>query len=288
MQDKILLLSLVIVMLIIALFVILKITEKPEKLKTHSLAIVDIGGQHIINETEFLNFMNRLETIFANHKNFNDWNDDISKRQKDKYIEPAADELKTWIRDSDNYPWKAKVSLLDPLDEEIKEMNSNSNPIMFNNSDRCNLKSLDGSHIDKENKDTLDDIAVHIRQIKEINMQYPEEERRSVKLTETHKLLKKLLKNCYKSDKTINDLIIELKNISTIPKFSHKEKESFVSSMNGRMNVVVDVSGFRDDDRVGTSRKSQTDDTNNAIEHMLVKKSAGHAKLTGGRKHIML
>lgn len=194
--------------------------------------------------------------------------------------------MKSWIRASDNYPWQISITLSDPIDEEIKEMNSNSNPIMFNNSDRCNLKSLDGSHIDKENVSTLDDIATYIRQIKEINMQYPEEERRCVNLTETHKLLKKILKKYYKSDKSIGELINEIKNI---PKFSHKEKESFVSSsMNGRMNVVVDVSGFRDDDRLGTSRKSQTDDTNNAIESMLIKKSGGHAKLTGGRKHIIL
>lgn len=81
MQDKILLLSLVIVILIIALFVILKVMEKPEKLKTQSIVIIDDSGQHIINENDFVNFMNRLENVFASNKNYNDWDEDISKRK---------------------------------------------------------------------------------------------------------------------------------------------------------------------------------------------------------------
>jgi len=66
----------------------------------------------------------------------------------------------------------------------------------------------------------------------------------------------------------------------------HRNNISIASFDNGRNNVVVDVPGFRDDDRLATS--SNESERNTAIESMLVKKSTSHAKLTGGRRHILL
>ncbi len=286
---------------------IMRTIEEPEKLKTRSIVIVDSRGQHAVSENEFVNFMDRLESIFTSHRDHNDWDDAAIKKRNDnksKYIDPAADELKSWIRNTDNYPWSVSLVSKDPMVEELEELNSESNPILFDNSNRNESKSFDGSHINKDSQSTLDDIAAHVRQIKEINLQYPEGERRTVKLTETHKLLTKLLKKYYDSvdptlfEKSIDSLVHDIRSApAATPKLGrHKDKNAIASSAkaltNGRLNVIVDTSGFRDDDRVASSRirsgAASNEETNSAIESMLVKKSSGHAKLTGGRKHIML
>ena len=307
MVEIVLILTLVVIIFILLLSLIMRALEKPEKLKTHSIVIVDTRGQHRVSESEFVQFMDRLESIFVNHRNHNDWNDELTKRNTNSssnYIDPAVKELQSWVRNTDNYPLYLNYTIKDPMAEELEEINGESNPILMNNSNGSGSKSLDSSQ-SQEHKATLDDIAALIRQIKEINLQYPEEDRKIVKLTETHKLLTKLLKKYYDSvdsemfEKSIDMLVKQAESLPTSAAFTAKmarnrDKEGFASSTravsSSRLNVVVDTSGFRDDDRVVSSRQSALDvnDANSAIETMLVKKSSGHAKLTGGRKHIML
>jgi hypothetical protein len=297
-MEKIIIFSLALVLFVLIIWVLVKTFDGPTKLKSNSFVIIDTRGQHIVNETEFVKFMDNLESIFNDNRNlelvFNK-NDKPhrNRHEKEKYVDRAAEELKRWIRNTDNYPWLSDRLIKNPIEEELEGMQGENNAMMFDK-DNSN-KSFDGPHIDKDTNTTFKDIASHVKQIKEIYLNMPIDERTSVNLTETYKLLLKLVESYADSlgnhltepIMTIVDKFTRTQNGAALPKMKkHRDTMSIKPFDNGRNNVVVDVSGFRDDDRLATSSNEM--ERNSAIEKMLVKKSTTHAKLTGGRKHIKL
>lgn len=283
-MNDALLYSLILVLCILLLYAFSCAFASRPDLKTNSIVIIDHNGQQIVGENEFIKFMNKLENLLMNNRH---------QHGKSKYVDCAADELKTWIRDNDHQPHVITEMLKDPLAEEIENMGGESNPILFDNNDQKN-KSFDGMHISKEEKSTMNDLANFIKQIKEINLQYPDNERRSVNLTETYKLILTLLKN-YRDD--IEDLpISKMVNTTTVQSIQELFSSSDMpinkcgatakmkKNKTERVTVATDVEQYNDRMAPSITENEQ----NSAIENMILKKSICHAKLTGGRKHILL
>ena len=301
-MEQLIIAALIIVLLIFIVWILVRSYTGKVKLKTKSIVIVDSRGQHIVDETEFVRFMENLESIFSDTRNLSELNTQTlaprrARQNKDKFIDKSSEELKTWIRNHDNYPWISKLQLSDPLTEELEGMQGENNQLLFDRSQ--DSKPFDGPNVEKEGTSSLVDIANYIKQIKEINLKVEENNRDSVNLTATHNLLVNVLSQYYDSvdvesmtNKPIMESVKNIKSInnekrSAIPKMKkHRENLTVKPFDNGRNNVVVDVSGFHDDDRLASAYNES--DRNTAIESMLVKKSTTSAKLTGGRKHILL
>lgn len=295
MQSATIIFVLVTVIILIILYFLYNSLRRKPKLSTDSIVIIDGRGQHVIDEKEFVRFMGTLENIFSSPRTLSVISTIDSKNPRKvqadttKYIDRAAEELKRWIQDHDQYPWKSEKVLADPISEEIEGMQGENNHLLFSRDDG---KSYDGPHINKNMSSDLSDIARHIKQIKETHIDQPENERKAVNLTATHKLLQNVLASYHvqfpEEDLHVSNSITEnVAAFSNIPKLKkNRQKVHLDVTDNGRSGVVVDHSGFRDDDRLASSANES--DRNSAIESMLVKKSTTHAKLTGGRKHIVL
>lgn len=304
MVSIILISALIIIILVILLSFILRINERPKRLKAKSIVIIDTRGQQAVSENEFVRFMDKMNAILSNG-NPTDLSDDLSfskaeaknkerKRFQSKYIDPAAEELKQWIRSTDNYPYVMPAKFTNPIDDELHDMAGESNPIML------------GKKHEKVNKDlsTMQELAEYVKQIKEINLQYPDNERRPVNMVQTHKLVVEILKHYYDAlDPTIFERplpnMVDLTSSKNKPvgeakmKAHKKQLEPILDSSLSQRNSLVDVSGFADDDKIGTSNsrnhdKLDTDKADQAIENMAVRKAGFHTNFRGGRKFIKI
>lgn len=305
MSYQLLIIALIVILVILLLSFLYKSFSTTRGLKTSSIVIIDSRGQHIVSEREFVKFMDKLESIFLNSHDLNITSKSLKPRQiisnKEKYLDKASEELKKWIRNNNNYPWLSDAKIIDPITEEIEGMQGENNSILFDRNHHSN-KSFDGPHLNKDAYTTLNDIANHIKQIKQIHLDTPDDEKKSINLTSTHKLLTNLLSNYYNSidvsdfKTPSDDIIKDVEGFSTsmsshtTPKMK-KNREQYGDVHDSFPNNVarlsqIDISGFRDDDRLATSSNEM--ERNSAIESMLVKKSTTTAKLTGGRKHIQL
>lgn len=278
-MEIILILSLIVVLVIIVLSFIFNAYKTPGQLKSRSIVIIDSRGQHVVSQTEFTRFMSQLESIFSDSRNQDPVSTGLVPREKEKYIDKSSEELKRWIRNNNNYPWVTTPK--DPMDEEIEGMKGENNPLMF---DKCS-GSYDGPHLNKEDGNaTLNDIANYIKQIKEINLQMTDDERKSIDMSSTHKLLVKLLKQYYHAAsveninyKSITDAVESV--TTSIPKMKKNRDNTTLNFNNGnRDNVIVEIDQISSNDS----------DRNSAIETMLVSKKHSQPRLSGGRKHILL
>ena len=312
MVSFILVITLVTIILIILLSFISRMTKKPERLKTRSIVIIDTRGQQSVSETEFVKFMDKVGTFLVNTRHF-DQNLDVidpetfAKKStksamrgkfQDKYIDPAANELKAWIKSTDNHPFVTEASFTNPLDDELNSLCGENNPILIH-------KRLKNNDL-RESADrlaTLEDLASYIKQIKEINLQFPDNERKAVNMIATHKLLLEILSQYYKS----LDPSIFQRNITEVvdmpagakqaigeAKMKEHRSESgpVLDASLSQRNSIVDTSSFADDDKSGTSNSRSHDNidydkTNSAIEGMVVRRAPGRVKYTGGRKFII-
>jgi len=279
-------------------------TKNPERLKTQSIVIVDTRGQQSVNEIEFAKFMDKMGAILVNNRHF-DQNLDMSNpdnltkkinrssrvKFQDKYLDPAAEELKAWIKSTDNNPFITEASFTNPIDDELNNLGGENNPIMIHK------KHKSGDN-EKDQLTSLEDLATYVRQIKEINLQFPDNERKAVNLTRTHKLIVELLRHYYSPsmvEKNITE-VVDLPNRSSGEskmKAHRKESEPMLDSSLSQRNSIVDSAAFADDDKIGTSSMRMhdgpmdTDQTNSAIEGLVSHRSSGKINFRGGRKHIM-
>jgi hypothetical protein len=299
-MDAIIIGALIVILIILVIWILVRSYAGKVQLKTRSIVIVDSRGQHIVDETEFVRFMENLESIFSDTRNLSEIKArDLAPRKarqnKERYINKSSEELKSWIRNHNNYPWISKMQLSDPMTEELEGMQGENNHLLFDRSQDCN--TFDGPNVEKDSTSSMYDIANYIKQIKEITLKIEENKRDSVNLTATHNLLVNVLEQYYDvadlesmTNKPIIESVKNIKSInsekrSAVPKMK-KHRENLTIKPPKRNNVIVDVSGFHDDDRLASAYNES--DRNSAIESMLVKKSTTHAKLTGGRNHILL
>jgi hypothetical protein len=308
MVAVILITSLIIIILIILLSLAFRLNSTPEKLKAHSIVIVDTRGQQTVSEVEFSRFMDKIGAILVNNRHFDfDGSLPMSKFEvkvngrdkfQNKYINPAAEELKAWIRSTDNYPYALPAKFTNPIDDEINAMGGESNPIMIYKNQKKSITSSDTLV-------SLEDVAEYVRQIKEINLQFPENERKSINMIKTHKLIIEILKQYYDSvdpnifDRPLAEIIDAPTNTKlqtsheSKMKIHKKENEPLLDSSLSQRNSLVDVSGFADDDKTGTSNSRTHDNmdldkANSAIEGMIVRRAPARAKYTGGRRFIRI
>jgi len=313
MISVILITSLVIIILIILLSFVSRMTKNPERLKTNSIVIVDTRGQQSVNEVEFAKFMDKMGALLVNNRHF-DQNTDLlnpdnltkknnrSSRSKfqNKYLDPAAEELKAWIKSTDNNPFITEANFTNPIEDELNSLAGENNPILIHK----RQKSGDNDHKSEDRLSSLEDLATYVRQIKEINLQFPDNERKAVNLTRTHKLIVELLRQYYSSfdptmfERNITE-VVDLPNRSGKPignakmKVHKSESEPLLDSSLSQRNSIVDSAAFADDDKTGTSTMRthdgpmDTDKTNLAIEGLVSHRSAGRINFTGGRKFIM-
>lgn len=291
MVSVVLITSLVIIILIILLSFVSKMLKPQERLKTHSIVIVDTRGQQAVSETEFVQFMDKMGAILVNNRNFDVADVNLSKKKtrnkfQTKYLDPAAEELKTWIKATDNNPFITEAGFTDPIDDELNSLAGETNTILIN----IRQKSSNP----EDNSTSLADLATYVQQIKEINLQFPDNERKAVNLTSTHKLIIELLRQYYDSiDPNIFDKPITAINNIDLPAGKHmpigEVKMKQGSSLSQR-NSLIESASFADDDKTGTSnRRSHVDIdiTNAAIEGLVTRRLAPTVKYTGGRKFIL-
>lgn len=306
MISVILITSLVIIILILLLSFVSKMTKTPERLKTQSIVIVDTRGQQTISEVEFVKFMDKMGSILVHNRNFDnidniaDINNLTKKRGtqyrnkfQTKYLDPAAEELKAWIKETDNNPFINSAGFTNPIDDELNDLAGETNPILINKRHKPDIE---------ERLVSLDDLATYIQQIKEINLQFPDNERKSVNLTRTHKLIVELLRQYNSSidsrifDKPITAINnIDLPSHKLTPAGEAKMKQNKGENDNSlsQRNSLVESCAFADDDKLGTSNmRSHTnpldvDEANSAIEGLVTRRASSAVKYTGGRKFIL-
>ncbi len=305
MVSIILITSLVIIILIILLSFVSKMTRSQERLKTQSIVIIDTRGQQAVSEVEFVRFMDKMGAILVNSRHFEQPLDinQLTKRNgksyrdkfQTKYLDPAAEELKMWIKETDNNPFCANASFTNPLDDELNSLAGENNPILINKKQK-NIGKIE------ERLTSLEDLANYIQQIKDINLQFPDNERKAVNLVHTHKLIVELLRQYYDSvdpkifDKPITKIDLPTGKHTPIGEAKMKqhkqEKDSMLDSSLSQRNSLVESTAFADDDKLGTSNARtranplDADTANAAIEGMVIRRQAPRINYTGGRKHI--
>ncbi len=296
-----LIISLIIVLILLILMLLYNSFGTVPKLHTKSVVIVDERGQHITNEREFVKFMEKIEIIFGNAKIEDIRIDDKFPRKKKSeahnLIEQSLNELREWIKIND-CPTTESYRLIDPLDEELENMRGENNHMAFNAID--SNKAYDGPRANITDVSTLMDIVGCIRQIKTVVPTITPDRRNPVHMKFTHKLLTSILQNY--TDAITPDIFDDLSLSETLQNINPHSimklkcnRSDYQIVAPQRNNVIVDISGFKDDDRVGTAYKefgqcggSNENEQNSAIENMLVKKASTQPRLTGGRRHIRL
>lgn len=313
MISVVLIITLIIVILVILLSFISRMTKKQEPLKTHSIVIIDTRGQQLMNEVEFVKFMDKIGALLVNTRHFDTTIDlanpeifakkstrsTMREKLQNKYIDPAAHELKTWIKSTDNHPYITEASFTNPIDDELQNLAGENNPIMIHKK----LKNNKDNRVSEDKLATLEDLALYIKQIKEINLQFPDNERKSINMVATHKLILEILNQYYQSfdpsifEKNITeavDMPVGAKQPIGEAKMKEHRVENFpiLDSSLSQRNSIVDTSGFADDDKTGTSNirshdALDHDKSNSAIESMVVRRAPGKIKYTGGRRFIL-